>query len=191
MTLKNCPDGANMDFDRAYANFDFIEGSARLPDEWANRSANLLNKLSDKAILGLPYGAEERQRFDLFLSHETPKGLMVFIHGGYWSETHRDLWSYLAEGGIGRGWAVALPSYTLAPEARISDITQEIRRALPVIAARVPQGDLVVTGHSAGGIWRHGWPVRISGLRARFAPVCAACCRSRRSRSWSRSRRPR
>jgi acetyl esterase/lipase len=45
---------------------------------------------------------------------------------------------------------VAIPSYTLAPEARISAITAEIAAALAAVAAQTP-GPVVATGHSAGG----------------------------------------
>jgi acetyl esterase/lipase len=60
------------------------------------------------------------------------------------------MWSHLAAGAVARGWACAFPSYTLAPEARIGSITQEIARALEFAASLVP-GPVVVTGHSAGG----------------------------------------
>ncbi|MEO1612352.1 MAG: alpha/beta hydrolase, partial [Pseudomonadota bacterium] len=59
-------------------------------------------------------------------------------------------WSHLAAGPLARGWAVALPSYTLAPAARISEITREIGAAIEVAAARV-EGPIRLTGHSAGG----------------------------------------
>jgi arylformamidase len=60
------------------------------------------------------------------------------------------VWSHLAAGAVARGWACAMPSYTLAPEARISTMTQEIARAVEV-AAGFAAGPVVVTGHSAGG----------------------------------------
>jgi acetyl esterase/lipase len=50
----------------------------------------------------------------------------VFVHGGYWLRFGRGDWSHLAAGPVARGWAVALPSYTLAPAARIAAITAEI-----------------------------------------------------------------
>jgi alpha-beta hydrolase superfamily lysophospholipase len=43
-----------------------------------------------------------------------------------------------------------MPSYTLAPEARIADMTAEVARACAVVAGMV-EGPLVLTGHSAGG----------------------------------------
>ncbi|HAR29195.1 MAG TPA: alpha/beta hydrolase, partial [Bradyrhizobium sp.] len=59
-------------------------------------------------------------------------------------------WTDLAEGARSHGWTVALPSYTLAPAARISDITAEIAGAIASAAAQV-SGPIRLVGHSAGG----------------------------------------
>ena len=75
---------------------------------------------------------------------------MIFVHGGYWLETNRDLWSHLAAGALARGWACAMPSYTLAPQARIARMTAEVATAITTAAGEIA-GPLVVTGHSAGG----------------------------------------
>ncbi len=48
------------------------------------------------------------------------------------------------------GWAVAMPSYTLAPEARITEITREIGQAIEAAAKRT-DGPIHLAGHSAGG----------------------------------------
>ena len=74
----------------------------------------------------------------------------MYIHGGYWRMTSKNEWSHLASGAVARGWAVAMPSYTLAPEARISEITQEVAIAI-ARASREVSGPIVITGHSAGG----------------------------------------
>lgn len=145
-----CPDVEKMDFDLAYANSDFIPGAADLPRLWAESSADLRRNLSDRARLGLRYGPGARQSFDLLLPLGKPRGTLVFVHGGYWLETDPALWSFVAAGGLARGWAVALPGYTLAPEARISAMTREIGQALSAIAA-MTEGEIVLTGHSAGG----------------------------------------
>ena len=73
-----------------------------------------------------------RTRLDLFLPEAAPHGLLVFVHGGYWLGFDREMWSHLASGAVARGWACAIPSYTLAPEARIAAMTQEIARAVEV-----------------------------------------------------------
>jgi arylformamidase len=136
--------------DRAYANGAFIAGAESYPPKWAGLAAEFRAGLGARARLGLEYGAGERQKFDLFMPEDTPRGLLVYVHGGYWLAFGRETWSHLAAGALARGWACAMPSYTLAPAARISEITVEIGRAVDAAAGMVA-GPVVVTGHSAGG----------------------------------------
>ncbi len=72
------------------------------------------------------------------------------MHGGYWMRLSKSDWTHFAEGARAKGWAVALPSYTLTPEARISQITAQITQAIAVAAQRV-DGPICLSGHSAGG----------------------------------------
>ncbi|PZX52231.1 alpha/beta hydrolase [Cereibacter changlensis] len=136
--------------DRAYANGEFIPGAEAYFPRWEARAAAFRANLGSRARLDLAYGPGARQRFDLFLPEGRPQGLALFFHGGYWMAGDRSLWSHLAAGPLARGWAVALPSYTLAPEARIAEMTAEADRALAAAAALV-EGPIAVTGHSAGG----------------------------------------
>lgn len=136
--------------DRAYANGDFITGAADFPPRWQSKAAAFRTSLGARAQLDLPYGTGARNQFDLFLPQTTPRGLMMFIHGGYWLAFDRKDWSHLAAGALARGYACAMPSYTLAPQARIMHITLEITAALNA-AAEIVSGPITVTGHSAGG----------------------------------------
>ncbi|SFP07243.1 alpha/beta hydrolase [Tranquillimonas alkanivorans] len=138
--------------DTAYANADFIPDAQSYPPRWTAEAEAFRERLTGegRARLDLPYGDGERHAFDLFLPDGKPEGCVVFVHGGYWRAFDRKTWSHLAAGPRARGWAVAMPSYTLAPGARIGDITQEIAQAVTVIAEQV-SGPLVLTGHSAGG----------------------------------------
>nr|MBA3325206.1 alpha/beta fold hydrolase [Paracoccaceae bacterium] len=86
----------------------------------------------------------------LFLPEGAAPGLAIFVHGGYWRAYDRDVWSHLAAGPLARGWAVAMPGYPLAPEARVAEITRSICEAVTQIAAAIP-GPIVLAGHSAGG----------------------------------------
>ncbi|MEL6965160.1 MAG: alpha/beta hydrolase [Pseudomonadota bacterium] len=103
-----------------------------------------------RVMLDQAYGDLPRQHFDLFLPDTEPRALAVFIHGGYWRSFDKSFWSHLAAGPLARGAIVALPSYTLCPEARIRDITTEITQFLGKIADRYPL-PLHLAGHSAGG----------------------------------------
>jgi arylformamidase len=139
------------DWDDAYANAAHIPGGADYPARWAARAAAFRDGLPAERIrAALAYGRHERQRLDLFLPDGPTRGLVVFVHGGYWRAFDRSVWSHFAAGPLARGWAVAMPSYLLAPEARIAAITAMIAEAIAAAASEVA-GPLVLAGHSAGG----------------------------------------
>ncbi|WP_132541162.1 alpha/beta hydrolase [Rhodovulum euryhalinum] len=137
-----------MDWDDAYANAAHIPGADAYPARWAEAAAAF--RARARGETDLAYGDHARQRFDVFLPAGRPAGLMVFVHGGYWLRFDKSLWSHLAAGPVARGWAVALPSYRLAPEVAIAQITADIAAALSVMA-RFAAGPIALAGHSAGG----------------------------------------
>ncbi|MBN9031665.1 MAG: alpha/beta hydrolase [Rhizobiales bacterium 63-7] len=140
------------DWDNAYANGAHIPGGNRWPAAWVGPAETFRMEMAGagRARLDLPYGEGTRNRFDLFLPEGKPKGLVVFVHGGYWHLLDKSFWSHLAKGSVDSGFAVALPSYTLCPENRIAGITREIGAAITAAAGMV-EGPLFLTGHSAGG----------------------------------------
>lgn len=138
-----------IDWDDAYANMAHIAGSAELPAHWAAEAA-AYRASGVRCDLDTPYGTADREKFDLIWPDAAPKGLAMFIHGGYWMRLSKSDWTQYAEGARARGWAVALPSYTLAPEARLSDMTRQIAEAISKAAALV-DGPIRLSGHSAGG----------------------------------------
>ncbi len=101
----------------------------------------------------LAYGPNARTAYDLFLPEggiDAARGVVGVIHGGYWVALSKDDFSHLAAGLLARGWAVAMIGYTLAPQARIAVITQEVATAVSRLGA-VGTGPLRLVGHSAGG----------------------------------------
>ena len=140
------------DWDNAYSNGANIAGGSQWPEAWVAPAKTFRDSLEaeGRAKLGLAYGERPRNRFDLFLPEGPAKGLVVFVHGGYWHSLDNSFWSHLAAGPLARGFAVAMPTYTLCPEVRISDIVVEIGKAIEAAAAMV-DGPVHLTGHSAGG----------------------------------------
>lgn len=141
-----------MDIDAAYSVGAFIEGGAAFPERWADQAFEFRSteQAVGRAQLNIAYGPGARDAFDLFLPSGRPQGLLVFVHGGYWMEFDRTDWSHFSQGATERDWAVAIPSYTLAPEARIAEITCQVARAIAAAARRIA-GPIVLAGHSAGG----------------------------------------
>jgi arylformamidase len=140
-----------LDWDDAYANAAHIEDGEAYPARWAAAAAAFrAEQAPDRLRAGLSYGAHPRERLDLFLPRGRPAGLVVYVHGGYWRAFDRADWSHLAAGPLARGWAVAMPGYPLAPEARIAAITRAVAAAIAQAAAALA-GPVHLTGHSAGG----------------------------------------
>jgi len=138
-----------MELDDAYANAAYIPEGESYPPRWQAEAA-AFRDAAQPAELDVAYGPAPRQRLDLFRPEGAAKGLLVFVHGGFWRMLDKSYWSHLAAGALAKGWAVAMPSYTLCPQVRISQITREIAAAVSHAAGAV-DGPIALAGHSAGG----------------------------------------
>lgn len=159
------------DWDNAYANGANIAGSSAWPEAWAGPAKTFRETMSaaGRAALDLAYGPHERQMLDLFLPEGEVRGLVVYIHGGYWMAFDKSWWSHFAAGPVANGFAVAMPSYRLAPEVTLSEIHADCADALSFVSGMVP-GPIRLTGHSAGG----HLAARLSCLDARIPAVVSA-----------------
>ena len=79
----------------------------------------------------------------------------MFIHGGYWQRNRAAEFASLIGGIYAHGWSAALPGYTLAPDASLTEIVAEIHAALDWLAANGARhgiaGKVILSGWSAGG----------------------------------------
>lgn len=143
---------AKADLSRDYNNRDFIPDAGRYIARWQDEGQawREVEAALGRARLNDAYGPAPRQAMDIFMPAGPAEGVVMFVHGGYWRDFDRGYWAHFSAGATARGWAVAMPSYTLAPEARIGAITGEIARALCHAAARIA-GPIILVGHSAGG----------------------------------------
>jgi arylformamidase len=140
--------------DAAYNNSAAVADSAEWLARWRELSAAV--RANPSARLDIPYGSRPRARFDYFPAGVARAPLFVFIHGGYWQRNDKDIFAFLAEGPRARGIDVAIVGYTLAPDARLTDIVGEIHQALTVLHGRAEdfgfdRDRLFVGGWSAGG----------------------------------------
>lgn len=139
---------AGIDWDDAFANAVHIHDGVDYPALWAQAASAFRD--TARARLDLRYGPAPRECLDLFLPDGAARGLVLFVHGGFWLRFDKSFWSHLAAGALARGHAVAMPSYTLAPEAGLPQMTAQIARALE-LAAGLVDGPIHLAGHSAGG----------------------------------------
>lgn len=139
--------------DAAYDNVGAVADSAALNEARAADSAAF--RAAHPHHLDLRYGPRERNTWDLFPAADPNAPCIVFIHGGYWQRNRADQFANLIAGPYAHGWAGALPGYTLAPDASLTEITAEINAALDWLGANGPAhgiaGPVVLSGWSAGG----------------------------------------
>ena len=115
-------------------------------DDWSTRSAAARARLDCE--LDVAYGPKPRQKFDVFRVREPRAPLLIFIHGGYWRSMEKSDFSFLAEPLVARGISVAMPSYSLCPQATIDEIVEDVRLAFTHLAARADR--IHLCGWSAG-----------------------------------------
>ncbi len=139
--------GSPVDLSDAYANAAHIPGGPEFPARWTAAAARFRAAHPPEDV---PYGEHPRERLHLFRPGREPRGLLVFVHGGYWMAFSASDFSHLAAGALSRGWAVALPSYPLCPEATVGGIVRSVARAVDR-AAKAVAGPIRLAGHSAGG----------------------------------------
>jgi arylformamidase len=139
-TAKPRPIYRGMDraaLDDAYNNTAAVADSAEWIARWTDASAQVRRNAA--ARLDIAYGMRARARLDYLPCQANRAPLFVFIHGGYWQRNDKDMFTCMAEGPLARGFDVALPGYTLGPEARLRDIVGEIIQALTFLSERASE----------------------------------------------------
>jgi acetyl esterase/lipase len=136
----------------AYDNNAATSNSAALVA--ARNAASAAFRAEHPGHLDLAYGVGERQKWDIYPGVDPHAPVLIFIHGGYWQRNSREFFAAMAEGALARGLCVAMPGYSLAPEASLTEIVAEIGRALNWLAREGPAhgagGPAILTGWSAG-----------------------------------------
>jgi arylformamidase len=138
--------------DAAYDNNAAVRNSATLIAE-RNQASEAL-RASRNSFLDVPYGDRERTKIDLYPAADKTAPCLVFLHGGYWQRNSREAFAMLVEGVAAHGWSVAIPGYSLAPDASLTDIVAEISQSLDWLAQNGGSygisGPVVLSGWSAG-----------------------------------------
>ena len=136
----------------AYDNTGAVADSATQLANFEARSAALLQTTA--ADWDVPYGLLERQKFD-FIAGQPGAATVLFIHGGYWQMRHKNTFRFVVQGALKQGLNAALVGYTLAPQATLTHIVQEVRDSIAAVRAHALLNGgadrILLCGWSAGG----------------------------------------
>jgi arylformamidase len=105
-------------------------------------------------VRDLAYGTHAKQTLDLFVA-PARRGLVIFIHGGYWRSLDKSDFAFAAEPYLAQGISVANVNYRLCPEVGIDAIVDDCRTAIAWLHANAMQHGVtfervLLAGHSAG-----------------------------------------
>lgn len=154
----------------AYNNLSAVKNSSNIIQSWVRQSQAFRDECT--SVSTLSYGPLESQNIDYFASGTFASPLFIFIHGGYWQRNNKEMFSFVASGLIynslcdgshsanslhkANGFNVAIVGYTLAPQARLTDIVLEINQAVNYLFQHseclgFDSKNMYVGGWSAGG----------------------------------------
>ena len=109
--------------------------------------------------LNIAYGADVKQRLDVYQPPKNPGGapVFLFLHGGGFREGDRAQYGYVAKPLADRGIVTVVASYRLMPKAHYPEQPQDVAHAIQWIHRNIKKygGDanaIFVGGHSAGAI---------------------------------------
>ncbi len=143
----------DINWDQAFANAPFIPDGEKYAAHWAGEAEAYRQSLivSDQIKVDVPYGQHARERMDLIRPLGKPKGLMFFVHGGFWRAFDKSFWTHFAKGALYHDYLVVIPNFSLCPEIRLSSIPNQITTAIESAAQIIKEGPIFLIGHGSGG----------------------------------------
>ena len=123
-------------------------------DFFLSNSGRVRRKL--KPELDIPYGPTAAEHLDLYPARAPDAPVHLFIHGGYWHSLSSKEFSFVAEGLVEAGVAVAVLNYDLCPNVTMTEIVRQNRAAVKWLHGNARRYNcdpdrISVSGHSAGG----------------------------------------
>lgn len=109
------------------------------------------------SMLDISYGDSEGQRLDVFPGKSPNAPVFIFIHGGYFRALDKSQYRFIAPRLRRLGFTTVLVNYDLAPKVSVSEIFNQVQKAIHWIAQHSNdwQGDpekLYLCGHSVGAV---------------------------------------
>ena len=119
------PASRRVRIDRDYDNSAVFTDVPRWREKWRERSEAVSRRPIDR--FDLAYGPRPRQKIDVFPCGSASAPTVLFIHGGFWTRNSKETFRFLVSGIHAAECNAAFLGYTLAPDARMDEIVEEVR----------------------------------------------------------------
>jgi len=119
----------------------------------------LANRMVSRAgyhvVSDLAYGADPRQKLDLYVPDHPSGAVLLFFYGGGWQDGTKSLYPAFGQAFAAQGILVAIADYRLYPQVRYPAFIQDSAQAFAYVRDHAAQyggnpKQLIVSGHSAG-----------------------------------------
>jgi arylformamidase len=142
------------DLNDAYEIDSKILDGAEIQARYAELSAAAAGR--EGAVLDVAYGANERQRLDVFAAPGEGCPAILFFHGGYWTGGAKESRRFPAEAWNARGVTWVPVEYRLTPAVTLDEVVNDARSAVTWFYANAARfgcdrDAIHVCGNSAGG----------------------------------------
>jgi arylformamidase len=146
------------ELDREYSPSSRIDDISVFLDAYAAISSKIKIKATNEGLClqNLAYGSQKDERLDLYLPSTTAGApLHIFIHGGFWRALSKDDSAFAAPMFQQEGSFFAAIDYTLAPNATLTQIVRQNRRAISWLFDNADnwgfdRNNIYLSGSSAG-----------------------------------------
>jgi acetyl esterase/lipase len=104
----------------------------------------------------IPYGAEDRQVLDVYTRQDVPsKGVVIFVHGGYWDTGSKNDYPFLADSLTDQGFTTVVVNYRLVPIVTFPSYVEDVALAVKWTTENIADyggntQNIFLMGHSAG-----------------------------------------
>lgn len=111
-----------------------------------------------RAAAGIPYGADPRQKLDIWSPRSQTAGplpVVIFYYGGGWSEGSRGDYGFAGAAYASKGFIAVVPDYRLVPAVRFPGFVEDGAQTVKWVRENIARygGDperISLAGHSAG-----------------------------------------
>jgi len=123
----------------------------------------LISSCASKKISNIPYLKKSAAlvtsfpELNVFQTHTSEKSpVVIFIHGGYWSEGNKDIYGFLGRNFGKKKIVTVIPNYTLSPNGSYDTMAKEVAAAIQWTSDNIEKyngnpDQIFLMGHSAGG----------------------------------------